>query len=101
MKNTHWVLITVLGCPLACANAAVVDLSNPDYTEQSVIPSEGGVFLDVEENCGVSFGGLAQKINKNTRIDEVLDSQEVQHGYENIIYRCNQYFAQFSWLTIQ
>ncbi len=101
MKKSHWALVALLSVPFANTNAAVVDRSNPDYTDQSDTPSQGGVFLDSDEGCGIGYGAPGQRIDSSINADEFPGSRDDQHGYENSIYQCNQYFAQFSQLTIK
>ncbi len=90
MKKATWLLVFCVACPATQLQAAVVDRSNSVFTEQSEKPSQGGVFLEIDEECGMTQSAYV-------RGDSSLDSdRQAIHSYENIIYQCNQHFAQFS-----
>jgi hypothetical protein len=93
MRKAHWLLVFFVACPVTQLQAAVVDRSNPDFTEQSDNPSRGGVFLDIDEDCGITRSAYAQ----GDSAFEIVP--KASHSYENIIYQCNQHFAQFSMLS--
>lgn len=101
MKKPYSKLFILLYCSVPYVNAAVVASSNLNLNEQFNHSNQDNIISELEEACGTTYGAHEHDPQKQILSEygetEQFESggQKELHSYENYIFDCNRYFAQF------
>jgi len=102
MKKPYLRLFFLLTCLATNVNAAVVTPSNPSLNEQLDHSSQGDTILELDEACGTTYEAHEHDhrkpvVSENDETEHLESSgQKELHSYENYVFYCHQYFAQFN-----